>query len=121
MVTFSEGRWRNVVLVPEPVSFLQYLELLTQQTTERRPHNRPRERALGQTSDHEVHVVLVPVDGPEQLDDVLLYGVVELVEGVDGREAAVLPDLGVGGQAVVPPGLDDGGDLVDSEVCNVKD
>ena len=90
---------------------------MTQQTTERRPHNRPRERALGQTSDHEVHVVLVPVDGPEQLDDVLLDGVVELVEGVDGREAAVLSDLSVGWQPMISTCLNDGRDLVNSEIC----
>ena len=118
--TFGKSRWRNVVLVPEPVSLLQDLELLTKETAEGRTHHGATERSLGQTSNHEVDVVLVVVDGPEQADDLVVHGVVELVEAVDGREAAVLPDLGVGGQAMVSTCLNDGRDLVNSEICNHK-
>ena len=118
--TFGKSRWRNVVLIPEPVSLLQDLELLTKETAEGRTHHGATERSLGQTSNHEVDVVLVVVDGPEQADDLVVHGVVELVEAVDGREAAVLPDLGVGGQAVVSTCLNDGRDLVNSEICNHK-
>ena len=56
------------------------------------------------------------VDRMEEADDVLLDSVVELIEAVDGREPAVLSDLGVGGQAVISPCLNDGRDLVNPEI-----
>ena len=120
MFTFGKSRWRNVVLIPESVSLLQYLELLAEETAEGWPDHGTGERPLSETSDHEVHVVLVAVDRPEKVDDVILDGVVELVEVVDGRQSAVLPDLGVGGQPVVPARLYDGGNLVNSEVCKAN-
>ena len=115
--TFGKSRGRNVVLIPEPVSLLQDLELLTEEAAEGRPHHGSTERPLGQTSNHEVHIVLVVVDRLEQADDLIVHGVVQLLEAVDGREAAVLSDLSVGWQAVVSTGLDDGRDLVNSEIC----
>ena len=115
--TFGKSRWRNVVLIPEPVSLLQDLELLTKEAAEGRTHHGSTERPLGQTSNHEVNIVLVVVDRLEQADDLIVHGVVELPEAVDGREAAVLPDLSVGWQAVISPSLDDGRDLVNSEIC----
>ena len=115
--TFGKSRWRNVVLIPEPVSLLQDLELLTKETAEGRPHHGSTERTLGQTSNHEVNIVLVVVDRLEQADDLIVHGVVQPFEAVYGREAAVLPDLGVGWQPVVSPRLNDGRDLVNSEIC----
>ena len=115
--TFGKSRWRNVVLIPEPVSLLQDLELLAKETAEGRTHHGSTERPLGQTSNHEVDIVLVVVDRPQQADDLVVHGVVEFVEGLDGWEAAVLPDLSVGWQAVVSTCLDDGRDLVNSEIC----
>ena len=57
------------------------------------------------------------VDRPEQADDLVVHGVVELVEVVDGGEAAVLPDLSVGRQPMVSTCLDDRSDLVNSQIC----
>ena len=56
------------------------------------------------------------VNRTEEVDDVFLDGVVELIEAVDGWEPAVLPNLGVGGQAVISPRLNDGRDLVNPEI-----
>ena len=83
-----------------------------------------RERPLREAAHHEVDVLVAAVHGLQQPDGVRLHGVVELGEGGDGGQAAVLPHLAVGGQPVVPPGLDDGGDLVNSEIwkkidCNM--
>ena len=115
--TFGKSRWRNVVLIPEPVPLLQYLELLTEETAEGGTHHGSTEGPLGQTSNHEVDVILVVVDRPEQTDDLVVHGVVELVEVVDGRKAAVLPDLSVGWQTVISTCLNDCRDLVNSEIC----
>ena len=60
---------------------------------------------------------MVVVDRPEQADDLVVHGVVELVEVVDGRKAAVLPDLSVGWQTVISTCLNDCRDLVNSEIC----
>ena len=117
MFTFGKSRWRNVVLIPESVSLLQDLELLAEEAAEGRTHHGSTERPLGQTSNHEVHIVLMVVDRLEQADDLIVHGVVQLLEAVDGREAAVLPDLGVGWQPVVSPRLNDCRDLVNSEIC----
>ena len=56
-LTFAQRRWGNVVLVPEPVSLLQDLELLAQEATERRSDNRPGERTLGEPPGKEVDVL----------------------------------------------------------------
>ena len=57
------------------------------------------------------------VDRPEQTDQLVVDGVVELVEVVDDGEAAVLPDLGVGRQPMISTCLYDRRDLVNSQIC----
>ena len=90
---------------------------MAEKTAEGWTHHGSTERPLGQTSHDKVHIVLMAVDRPQQVDDLVVHGVVELVEVVDGREAAVLPDLSVGWQPVISTCLNDGRDLVNSEIC----
>ena len=59
---------------------------------------------------------MVTVHGLEQPDGLCLHGVVELPEGGDGGQAAVLPHLVVGREAVVTPSLDDGRNLVNPKI-----
>lgn len=59
---------------------------------------------------------MVAVNRLQEPDGVCLHGVVELEEGGDGRQAAVLPHLVVGGEAVVTPSLDDGRNLVNPKI-----
>ena len=59
---------------------------------------------------------MVSVHRLQQPDGLCLHGVIELPEGGDGGQAAVLPHLVVGGQTVVPPSLDDGCNLVNPKI-----
>ena len=55
--TFCVSRWRDVVLVPEPVTLLQDLELLAQETPEGWTDDGPRQRVLREATDEEVDVL----------------------------------------------------------------
>ena len=76
-----------------PVSFFEYLELLPQETSEGRSNHCSREGPLGQTSHYQVHVLVVAVDRLQQSDSLVFHCVVQLREGVDGWQAAVLANL----------------------------
>ena len=95
-LTFAHGGRRNVVLVPEPVSLLEDLELLPQQAAKGGPHHRAGQGALREAADEEVDVADILVDAAQGLDDVRVDRVVELGEGGDRGETARGPDVGVG-------------------------
>ena len=59
---------------------------------------------------------MVTVHGLQEPDGLRLHAVVELPEGGDGGQAAVLPHLVVGGQPVIPPSLDNGCNLVNPKI-----
>ncbi len=61
LLTFGQRRRRDVVLVPEPVSLLEDLELLPEEAAEGGPHHRAGQGPLGQAADKQVDVVDVGV------------------------------------------------------------
>ena len=134
--TFSECWWWDVVFIPEPVSLLQDLELLTQETTECWTHHSSRQRSLSQTSHYQVNIIMVSVDRGQQVNGGVLNCVVQLFEWSNRWQSTVLSNLvkkiflilniykltnfylGIGWQSMISSCLNDWSNLVNSKIWN---
>ena len=135
-LTFSECWWWDVVLIPEPVSLLQNLELLTQETTKCWTHHSSRQWSFSQTSHHQVNIIMVSVDRGQQVNGGVLNCVVQLFEWSNRWQSTVLSNLvkkiflilnifkliniylGICWQSMISSCLNDWSNLVNSKIWN---
>lgn len=104
--TFGEGRRWQLVFVPVTVSSPQIVELASNEAAQCAADHGPRVWCLCDAASEQINVVHVLVDAAQRGNRRLGHHVVELIERLDGRQAAKLAPLDVSGNTVVTSVLD---------------